>query len=138
MEVLQIPKIEWDTLAKDAHVAVFGGGVPHGVIRYDYALVAVQDEIMQTYVTVREVTKDIVYWQYGGAFPPARDTIKSYRGYEAMTEWTRERYSEIFTLIENTNTVMLKFALHIGYRIIGVRNFDGEVLLEHRLDLKEG
>ena len=55
----------------------------------------------------------------------------------AFVEWCKPRYKRITTLIENKNTVMLKMAMKVGFRVIGVRNFQGSILLEHLLEFSD-
>lgn len=127
----------WKELATDTHRIVFGEEPPPSQAKMDYALV-VQDprkDEYVTYVTVRELDPETAYWGYGGAFPAYKNTLAAYRAYQAVTEFTfKSGIKSIFTLIENTNVSMLKFALKIGYKIIGVRHVNGCTMLEHLLE----
>lgn len=53
----------------------------------------------------------------------------------AAKEFCEKDYKRITTYIENKNTPMLKFAMKIGFRITGIRNYKNEILLEHLLEL---
>jgi hypothetical protein len=122
---------QWQTIAENAHLVVFNEKRPAEMNRIDYALLTVDgDKVPASYVTVREVDKESVYWQYGGSFPGTRGSTKSFRAYQMFIEWTLKRYKRVTTLVENTNTVYLKMALTCGFLPIGIRNFQGTILLE--------
>lgn len=121
-----------------AHKIAFKELKPASWDRIDYALLAIDGDVAAGYVTCRELDSESVYWQYGGAMPGTRDTIKSFRAYEAFVQWHKSRYKRVATYIENTNTVMLKMAMRVGFRITGVRNYQGSILLEHLLEFQGG
>lgn len=102
--------------------------------RIDYALLLINhaDEPVG-YMTCRELDAKTVYWQFGGAMPNVKDTIYSFAGYKEMASWHLNQYDRIYTYIENTNTVMLKMAMKVGFLITGIKFFDGSVMLEHSL-----
>ena len=140
VQVCVLNPAQWKVLAKDAHLIVFNEGRPAGKDRIDYALVAESDSVgIFGYVTARELDEDTVYWQFGGAFPNSKKSKLAVDGYRAFIQWTLEHdYKRICTYIENENTTMLKLAMFHGFRVIGVRNFEGKILLEHVLDFKKG
>jgi predicted regulator of Ras-like GTPase activity (Roadblock/LC7/MglB family) len=131
VQVVAIPSAEWQQYSEQAHLICFNEHRAADMNRIDFALVADLDGVPQAYMTCREVDSETVYMQYGGAFPSAKGSIKSFRGYEAMLKWLASNYKYGTTLIENTNTAMLRFAMQAGLRIIGVRNFKQSILLEH-------
>lgn len=137
LRVHKVDQAVWKELGASTHQIVFGENPPETQSRMDFALV-VQDlttDLYVTYVTVRELDSDTVYWGWGGAFPTFRNSSAPWRAYQAMTETTFELgYKSIFTLIENTNAPMLKFALKMGYKIIGIRHVNGCTMLEHLLE----
>lgn len=128
----QIPAKQWHQFAPDAHRAVFGELLPAEYDRIDYALLAVDGDKARpvAYMTLREFDADTVYLKHGGAFPPLRGNFQSFYVYNSMLDWVRSRYKRATTLVENTNVVYIKMALTAGFRIIGIRNFQGIVLLE--------
>lgn len=132
--VEKISKEQWTGLSEYAHRICFNEVMNASDDRIDYALLVIDDKTEDTicYVTVREHDHESVYWQYGGSFD--KGSFKSFHGYMAMVKWTLERYTRISTYIENKNTVMLKFAMAVGYLITGVRTYKGSVLLEHLLE----
>lgn len=136
MQVTVLNPAQWKVLAKDAHLIVFGEGRAESKDRIDYALVAEHPSVgIFGYVTARELDEDTVYWQFGGAFPNAKKTRLAVDGYRSFISWTLDHgYKRICTFIENENTTMLKLAMFHGFRVIGVRNFEGKILLEHVLD----
>lgn len=138
MNIVKLLPKEWKELSESAHLICFNERSEAGSDRIDFALLALKDESPCAYVTCREVDSETLYWQYGGAMPNIKDTVNSYKAYESLTGFCREMgYIRITTLVKNTNIVMLKFAMKIGYRIIGIRYSDGEIYLEHCLELKE-
>jgi hypothetical protein len=137
VKVEKITPAEWAKYSGHAHLIAFGKTLPPGSERIDFALLAVHGEQAMGYVTCREQDAETVYWQFGGAFPGTKDTIRTFQGYRAFVDACRG-YKRITTLIENTNTVMLKMAMAVGFRVVGVRAYKGSILLEHLLEFKGG
>lgn len=138
MLIRTIPYKDWEPISEEAHLIVFGTKISATDQRVDYVMVA-EDEcrIPLGYITIRENSKDVAYWQFGGAFPPAKNSILSFRVYEAFVKEASKKYKVIYTLIENTNTVMLKFAMKVGFLITGIRYVNGSIMCEHALIFKE-
>ncbi len=140
MIIHKVDSNTWKEVSAQTHRVCFGEEPPTTDERVDFALVAQDPSKDQyvTYVTCRELDRKTLYWQYGAAFPEYRDTLLPWRGYQYMTKKTWDLgYDAIFTLIENTNRGMLKFALKMGYKIIGVRHMNGCTMLEHLLEKAE-
>jgi hypothetical protein len=131
MQVKKITKEDWTKLSALAHKAVFQEIMPEGRERIDFALILEKEngEIMG-YGTFQERDADSLYWQYGGAFLGTKSSSMTFPGYLVMLKWCKEHYKRVTTLVENTNLVMLKFALSAGLMIIGVRMYNGKVLVE--------
>lgn len=125
-----MPKKEWAAFSEEAHLISFGEHKPKEWDRIDYALVADREDTPLLWVTCRETDESTLYWGYGGAFPSARETSLSFLGYQALVNHSKEKYSRIWTIIKNDNFVMLKFAMKVGFKVIGVRCMDGEIMLE--------
>jgi len=124
----------WEKLAADAHLICFNETIHPMQQRVDYALICVDDDnIPMGYMTCRELDTACVYWQHGGAFEGTKGTIKSFKIYNAMADWHKERYSFISTLVRNDNLPMLKMAMKVGFRVTGTRTFQGLVYLEHTI-----
>lgn len=135
MKVEMLLPDRWKQFSENAHAIAFGKRKSVYEERIDFALVATTDSgELVGYVTVKEMDARSVYWQFGGAFPPGKGTVHVWKGYKALLEWTALRYERMTTLIENTNTAMLRLALQAGLRIIGTRTYKGEVLLEHAIE----
>jgi hypothetical protein len=134
-----VSKSDWAVLSEHAHRAVFSEVKPAAVDRIDFALL-VRDHSgpPHGYVTCREHDAETLYWQFGGAFPGTKDTAKSFRSYTALVEWCKPRYKRLTTIIENSNTVMLKMAMKVGFKIVGIRFHQGSVLIEHLLEFDKG
>lgn len=137
MNVVFMPADQWKQYSEQAHLICFNEHRPADMNRIDFALVADLDGIPQAYMTCREVDAETVYMQYGGAFPSAKGTVKSFRSYEAILGKLSSVYKHGTTLIENTNTPMLRFAMQAGLRVIGVRNFKQSILLEHFIEWRQ-
>lgn len=135
MRVEKFDKEAWKKISNEAHLICFKEDRPIGMDRIDFALLAVTDYGAPAgYITCRETDSETVYWAFGGAFPSVKGTIMSYRAYEDFIGWTKARYKRAYTLIENKNKVMLKMAANIGFVIMGIKNFHGEILLEHLME----
>ncbi len=138
MRVEFVPKENWEGLAEHAHLAVFGKMKPASQDRVDYALLAIDESNTPVvFVTARELDAESVYWQFGGAFPGSRGSVKSWVAFNACLRWSRERYKRVSMLIENDNKPMLKMAMMADLRVVGMRNFKSSILLEHVLEFKE-
>jgi RimJ/RimL family protein N-acetyltransferase len=125
---------DWKAVSEAAHLVCFGERKEVSMDRIDFALVVGENDAPSGYVTCREHDAETLYWQFGGAFPGTRSTSLSWKGYQALVDWCKTRYKRITTLIENTNIVMLKMAMKVGFRIQGVRVFKGQILVEHLLE----
>lgn len=135
MVIQRYEKEAWKKIAEEAHIICFNEKRPNGMDRIDFALLAITDRNTPAgYVTCRETDGETVYWQFGGAFPSVRGTVMSMRAYEDFVNWTRERYKRVYTLIENTNGPMLRMAQKVGFLITGIKNFQGQILLEHLME----
>lgn len=133
-EVKRIEANDWvDKFSELAHKLVFEKHKPAEWDRIDFALLVVQGEKLIGYATCREHDSKTLYLQYGGAFPGTRETSMSLPAYIRLIEWCRENYEKVTTVIENDNIVYLKFAMRVGFRIVGLRIFKETVLLEHEL-----
>ncbi len=138
MIVKKLSPHEWSELSKHAHSFCFGYEREASFDRIDYALLAVSEaDIALGFITVKEVNAKHIFWQHGGSFPGILGTVKSFSTYVEGKKWCAQFYDSICTYIDNTNVVMLKFAMKIGFRIIGVRRIFDTTLVELFLNLKE-
>lgn len=138
MQVMKLTPSQWSLFAADAHKIAFGERKDPATDRIDYALLVVNDrDEPAAYVTCREHDASTVYWQFGGGMPTTVGTHAVLKTYLAMIDWARRfGYDRITTLIENTNTAMLRLAMKAGFRIVGVRTYKGSILLEHLLEFQ--
>lgn len=129
----------WTMLSDPAHKLIFGKSRPPEHNRIDFALVPYNAETEDplAYATVRELDHESVYWQFGGAVPEIQNTVLASRIYRQMIAWTKERYRRVTTLVESENVRYLRFAMAHGFRVIGVRMFEGQVLVELLLDFSK-
>lgn len=133
----QLDPKRWEQLSEKAHVICFNTHKPKDWDRIDFALIVRRGEDLMGYLTCREVDAHSLYWQFGGAFPGTRESSLTFSGYKAFVAHCQSRYKRVTTLIENGNFVMLKMAMKVGFKIIGMRNFNGHVLLEHLLEFAD-
>lgn len=131
MEIHVFDSISWRQYAESAHLILFNEKRPKEMNRIDFALMATEKEIPLGYITIRELDNESIYWQYGGIFPSIKDTAVAFRVYRRGIEYCiAQGYKNISTLVDNTNIVMIKFAFKMGFKIIGIRYFDGKILCE--------
>ena len=129
MNVQKFTPEQWYAYAEAAHLLVFGEQRDPWLDRISYALLACDGDDTVGYVTCRELGDGTVYWQYGGALKEFRG-IKSVRGFEAFLKFASERYKRVTTLVENDNVGYLHLLMKNGFRAIGIRYFEGKILLE--------
>lgn len=130
MEIKTLTPGEWAVICSDAHLTVFNEIRDPLMDRIDYALVIEEEGTPLGYLTAREFDSETVYWQFGGAFPTSVSSAKAVECYRHMVEWALHRYKRIVTYVENENVKYLKLAMHFGFRIIGCRIFNKEILVE--------
>lgn len=136
--VVKLPAKEWDKMCEDAHVICFNEIRPKHINRIDFALLIIDNKTNKpvSYITVKEFDSTTCYWQHGGSFPGSVG-IPAWRSYNLAIAWSRQHYKRIFTLIENRNVAMLKMAMKAGFRIIGTKTIDGDIMVEHIFNLEE-
>jgi RimJ/RimL family protein N-acetyltransferase len=137
IHVTRIDAATWKkTFSENAHLIAFGKHKPAHLERIDFALIGAEGDTAGGYVTVREHDAESVYISYGGAFPPAMGSPLSLRGCLAFVKWFKDfGYKRATCLVANDNVPMLKMALAVGFRTIGVRLFNGKIYVEHLLEL---
>lgn len=128
---------EWAELA---HKISFDEKRPGDMNRIDFALLVINKEKNEPagFCTVRELDNESIYWQYGGAFPGTIGTVYVAPIYDALIDWCKKKYKRISTLVSNKNVPYLKLCMKYGFRIIGVRLFQGEVYVELLNELEGG
>lgn len=139
MRVVKISKEKWAELSEKAHLIVFNEIRKPEMERIDYALLVESDSgVPMQYATCRELDAESVYFQYGGSFPGTKGTGKSLRCFDKIIEWSEfAGYRRISFLVENTNEAMMKLALRFGFLVVGLRNFKGQVFLEHTKEFQK-
>lgn len=134
--MIRVEKISADDWIKNkwsekAHEIAFNEFRPSSVERISFALLACDGDAHLMYISCRENDSETLYWQFGGAFPGTKQTSLSWQSYNALLDWCKERYKRVIFLTLNTNVSMLKFGLKSGFKIVGLRCWNGEILLEH-------
>jgi hypothetical protein len=130
---------EWRNMAEEAHLICFDEKRPPSMDRIDFALLNIQDDMPLNYCTCRELDAESVYWQYGGAFPNSKGTIHSAKSYARNIKWCFDNgYKRISTYVHNENLSMFRIQLKCGFRVIGMRNFKGDLFLELLLEASSG
>lgn len=137
VEVEKLFPDEWKMVAENAHVSVFNEKRSADLDRITYALIGKKSTELTGYVTVRETDSETVYWQFGGAFPDTKGTIKVMQTYLAFINWTKDKYKRITTLVENVNVPYLRLAMSCGFLITGIKNFKNSIFVELTLEFEE-
>jgi hypothetical protein len=128
---------EWKVLAEKAHLVVFNEKREAEINRIDFALLCLLDGTLQTYVTVKEMDAESLYWQYGGAFPTAKKSLVAFRCFQKLIEYCfDEGYKRISLYVKNDNFSMLKFVMSHTFTIVGMRTIAGDTFLEFNKELR--
>ena len=137
MKLCRLTPQQWYFFAEDAQKVSFQARRDAHLDRIDYALLAIHTDTEKVagFLTCREHDAETVYWQFGGAMPGTLGTVGTYRAYQMGVAYARERYKRITTLIENTNTPMLRLAMKAGFRIVGTQTRAGVILVSHCLEM---
>jgi hypothetical protein len=133
-----IPRDKWEAFRENAHKSVFKENCPSGQKLVDFAVLAVETETDTplTYVTCKELDDETVYWSYGGAFPETIGTTKTWSAYKVMTKKMADMgYRKILKRVKNTNHTMMKFALRMGYTVIGIRHIEDSTMVELMMEV---
>ncbi len=143
MENITIRKIDDQTwvndFAEDSHLVVFGEFRPKSLNRIDFALLILDFEGKASgYATCRELDKETLYWQYGGAFPNYKGSIYTVQGFHKLVEWCSAHYQRVTTKVENTNITWLKFLFKGGFIPVGMHVFEGRTYIELMVEFKKG
>jgi hypothetical protein len=128
---------QWEGMSAFAHRISFGKSYAAGFERVDFAILAIDAcEIPMGFITVMELNKNHIYWQYGGVFPGTKDTVNSYKIYAGARDLCAQTYKSVSTFIENDNITMLKFAFKLGFKIIGMKHIFDKTCVELFLNLE--
>lgn len=136
-DVKLIGRDDWKTFfAEEAHKLVFSEKRSADLDRIDFAILLVKEDSPVAFATCREHDSETVYMQYGGALPLNKKTYGVSQGYGQMIEFLshNKTYKRVTTRIGNENVAMLRLAMAVGFRIVGVTTFKGDVLLELLLE----
>lgn len=125
---------DWKSVSHDAHRAVFGTLRDAESERISFALLALYNDKPAAYVTCQELDSETLYWQFGGVFPTVKGTVNAFRAYTGLLDYCFSDYQRVCFRVENKNFAMLKFALKLGFEIVGVRVFKNKILVEHVLE----
>jgi len=137
IELKRLDSSDWDVLSEKAHLVVFNEERPHWMNRIDYTMMFTEEGSVLGYITVKELDSESVYWQYGGVFPNAKNTPKSFECFSMAIKYSKDfGYKRVSMLVKNNNFPMLKFAISTEFMPIGVRTLDGDVLVEFYKDLQ--
>lgn len=135
MKVDRLNPDQWHYLSERAHLLAFDKHKPVQWERIDFALLCIDDNgTVMGYGTFKEIDSKSVYWQYGGTFHGTRHTATSFKAFQEGLRWLSTRYERVSMYVENTNLPALKFAMKMGYRIVGVKLVNEMLLLEHLLE----
>lgn len=129
ISVLKYNPGEWLEYAGSAHKLVFKKNRDPLLDRISFALLAHNDDTAIGYVTCRELDAESIYWQFGGALDEFRG-FSAVQGFRAFFDYCSARYKRISTLVKNDNVNYLHLIMKMGFRAIGIRNFQNEIFLE--------
>lgn len=140
IQIKTLSPMQWANLSAGAHLAVFDKRFDPSMERIAYAYLAVDaaTNLALGYATVRELDSETAHLQYGGVMPDVRNSLRVTRCYTGMLTDLKNRYKRVGTHIEADNVAYLRLAMAHGFRIIGTRNFKGDVLVELLLEFSEG
>lgn len=134
----KIPREEWGVLEELSHTICFGESRPADMNRYHFVMAGFIGKELMGYTTCMEMDAETVYLQHGGAFPNYEKSLYVWQAYQALLNALEPEYKRVWTRIKNTNTVMLKLALKLGFLIKGIYQFKGDTFVELEIEfLKE-
>lgn len=125
MQVQKYSADEWKLVSEDAHMLIFNELRSGEMNRIDFSLVVWDDKPLG-YMTCREFDSETIYISYGGSFGKSFKILEAYK--TMLSEL--KIYKRATTLVENTNTTMLKMAMSQGFLITGIKNFKDSIFLE--------
>ncbi len=135
MEAQYLTPDQWSQIEKSAVGASFGHWDEGMGAPLSYALLMVDAQnTPRGYVTAQLHGPRTVYWKFGAALFPTQGSIVVRNALLQLID--REKLmgrTKIHTFIENTNTRMLRMALSVGFRVVGVRLSESAVLVDHCL-----
>lgn len=134
MKLVKVEKYAWKSMSEEAHRICFNEIKPADRERVDFALLITNDDDFPiSYATCKELDGETIYLQFGGCFPGSKDTVYAFKAFNMGIEFLKKTYKNILFYVKNDNRPMLKFAMKVGFKIIGIKNFNGNILLEHSL-----
>lgn len=128
---------EWNKLAETAHMICFNEERPAFMNTFDFALFVEENDVPLAYATCIELDKHSVYMQHGGVFPSATMTVKSFKAYEMIMDYLRNKYVRASTRVERSNKTMRRFAEKVGFEINGIDNFGAEIFIHFQNDFQK-
>ena len=132
MTIDKIPLSEWKSkYMQNMYLESFGGERNDLIEKCDFVLIARNENIQPVaFITCHEMDTETIYWQFGGACDNIKKSIRVMSHYVHFLVWCMARYKRVTTRIENTNTAMLKMAIHCGFVVYGIWNFKNKIYLE--------
>lgn len=135
MKAIKLSPVEWSQYSDQAHLLCFNESNRSKIELIDYALMVVDDSKPVAYTTIRQLDLETCYMQYGGSFPETKGSAVSFRAYECILNELKKDNKFINTYIENTNTTMLRFAMKVGFKIVGIKTIQNKIYLEHNMEV---
>ena len=137
IRIIRLERDQWNHMSEEAHRAAFGTNRTWLMQKSDYALLALDRKNSPIgYISVVEHDKDTAHWTFGGVFSQYKNSLESFRAFQAAIEYAGVFNKQILCTVENNNNAMLRFMNKVGFRICGLRNFQNTVLLEHILRVR--
>lgn len=125
---------QWKEVGEEIHQLVFNEYKSGELARFDFAMVVWEEENPIAYMTCRETDSESIYIGYGGVFPESRNVSKSVRSTGFLLETLQGTYKRANMLVENSNIAMIKMAFKFGFKVVGVANYRGSILLDLRVE----
>lgn len=126
LQLVKIPKEQLDgKFLEDLHKSIFDEHIPSEYFRYDFGLIAQDDEgRLATYALVREVSGETLELAWGGTSKECRG-ITSKMALDFFTQECLALYENVMYQTSNKNIPMIKLGLSLGYIIVGCRVANG-------------
>lgn len=143
MNLLLMTPIDFEAMAEDAHMAIFGEFKDRKSNRFDFVIL-VEEEVRTQLLkqeervpvglmACKEIDAESVWILYGGAFEKFRKTSIIVPGFHMMIDFLRTKYKRVRIDSKTSNIAMIKLAYSKGFEIVGVENQLGEMFVNMEL-----
>jgi len=142
MKVTLFSRQEWlEYFGNDAHFSVFKESVGDTLNKsfFDAAAVVFDNTLPVIYTTVKQLSEDSVYLEFGGSFPEYRGSFKVLKAFKLLIETFKNSGALMVGFAtKNDNVAMQKLGLGAGFLPCGFHTTKSGVFIEYTLNFKEG